>query len=42
MDAEELAQLYAVALDNWSFNPNDENTRVKNDLERKILELNNR
>ena len=33
-----LAQLYAIALDNWYFNPSDENTRAKEELERQLLE----
>ena len=35
---DNLAQLYAIALDNWNFNPSDENTKIKLELERKLLE----
>jgi hypothetical protein len=35
---DNLAQLYAIALDNWYFNPDAKNTRTKEELERKLLE----
>lgn len=38
---DNLAQLYAIALDNWKFNPNDENTKIKLELEKQLLEAAN-
>lgn len=35
---DNLAQLYAIALGNWNFNPSDENTKIKVKLERQLLE----
>ena len=35
---DNIAQLYTIALDNWNFNPSDENTKAKLELERQILE----
>lgn len=35
---DNLAQLYAIALENWNFNPNEKNTRAKEELEKQILE----
>lgn len=38
IDNDALAQLYLIALENRNFNPNDENTRAKEELERQLLE----
>lgn len=35
---DNLAQLYTIALGNWNSNPNYENTRVKEELEKQLLE----
>lgn len=35
---DNLAQLYAIALKNWNFNPSDENTKAKLELEKQLLE----
>jgi hypothetical protein len=36
---DNLAQLYAIALGNWNVCHSDENTKIKEELERQLLEV---